>query len=152
MHAERPNVEQDPSSRSNDQRRHGRSLYANGGCRCEVCREAHRRYQAEWKRRAVARTQTTGQLPEAVEHGSVNAFYNHGCRCRACLDAAALAARERKARMREVGIPATARHGVETTYVNLGCRCDACREARRVADRRRRTSRPSAGDGRRASA
>lgn len=134
----------DPTPHPGDRRKHGRSLYTNAGCRCDICRQDNRRYQVAWKRSAVARTRVTGALPDSVAHGTPNAYYNHGCRCRTCRDVVMAAARERRARRQDAGVPATARHGTDSTYVNYRCRCDACREAHRLADSRRRAIRKRA--------
>ncbi|MGE0227491.1 MAG: hypothetical protein AB7I38_03905 [Dehalococcoidia bacterium] len=138
-------MSRDPFPLAGDGRKHGRSLYTNAGCRCDVCREDHNRYQLDWKRRAAARTQAVG-LPPTVQHGTENAFANHGCRCRLCLDAVAAVSRTKRAAAREGRLPPSVTHGTMSTYANYGCRCDACGEARRNADRRRAANRrPSPG-------
>lgn len=67
---------------------HGDARYKSKAfrCRCDVCREDHRRVEAE---AGLARRAFVAQngLPSHVEHGET-AYRNWGCRCQVCLDAA----------------------------------------------------------------
>lgn len=71
---------------------HGASAYANGRCRCPICREGNRaRLARTRKRRFEQRTHVNGTLLAAVDldgnvlpHGTPATYGNHGCRCGEC--------------------------------------------------------------------
>lgn len=74
---------------------HGYGKYTNGGCRCDVCRQAMATYQRAARARRAA-------LPERqIPHGTVNGYANYDCRCDSC--AAAKRAANREFRERCVG-------------------------------------------------
>ena len=74
---------------------HGVNRYTNDACRCDVCREAMRVYQA--KRRAQRRAWVDANgLPPSVAHGA-NGYQNWGCRCDVCRRGHAEAQRRRRA-------------------------------------------------------
>ncbi len=59
--------------------------YEYYGCRCDECRDAHRRRIARRKAERAAQVKESG-LPDGVEHGK-SAYTNWGCRCDVCTDA-----------------------------------------------------------------
>lgn len=74
--------------------RHGTvNGYGNHGCRCELCRDAHRRSHYEY----IARCKQEGRV--IGRHGSTVA-YDTGCRCDACREAHNAKSREYKRRRR----------------------------------------------------
>lgn len=60
---------------------HGRTAYGHGQCRCEVCREAHRVYQAA----LLARHRAMGVPPGHPHNAST--YRQWGCRCDVCREA-----------------------------------------------------------------
>jgi hypothetical protein len=89
--------------------RHGRSTYANQGCRCPLCTDAEVRYQAHVRAlRFAERVEVDGRLfaPRATSHGN-STYRNWGCRCLVCSTAAADAARARN-KTRRVSPPGEA--------------------------------------------
>lgn len=74
---------------------HGQRGTYVGGCRCDDCREANRRYH-EARRRAA------GVRPvEASKHGTVNRYIKYRCRCDDCRAANTGMVRTSRARRRE---------------------------------------------------
>jgi hypothetical protein len=67
--------------------KHSRSGYV-GGCRCEVCTEAHRVYMAEVRERLHERPIPRGS------HGTKSTYNDWGCRCRRCTEAHCLYCKE----------------------------------------------------------
>jgi hypothetical protein len=59
--------------------KHGRSAYVGRGCRCDICRDANKDYQARLRQRL--RERVTG---DESWHGTVGGYTNHGCRCEPC--------------------------------------------------------------------
>lgn len=81
-----------------DDPRHGTTNgYGNLGCRCDACREAHRRNHNLYMRRVRA---TKGLVQRGATHGS-SYRYDVGCRCDPCREAHNAKSRETKRRMRE---------------------------------------------------
>jgi hypothetical protein len=74
---------------------HGLSAYANGQCRCQVCRTAGTAWRREWRRLA----RFTGPRP-GVKHGLASTYLNYGCRCDPCRDAIRAVQRAYRARKR----------------------------------------------------
>lgn len=62
---------------------HGHPNTYRKGCRCEACRDAHTRYQAEMRARRIADPTSA----DRAGHGSASTYMNHGCRCEACTTA-----------------------------------------------------------------
>lgn len=60
---------------------HGASTYTNHGCRCDICREAHRERSA--RRREERRLLLLGD-PTVALHGRNSTYTNWGCRCDHC--------------------------------------------------------------------
>jgi hypothetical protein len=77
--------------------RHGTpNGYANGGCRCQSCRDAWREYQRVCRER---RRDPLVLAAAFVSHGSRSTYVGYGCRCGACRAAnAAYMSRYRSAR------------------------------------------------------
>jgi DNA mismatch endonuclease (patch repair protein) len=79
-----------------DDPRHGTTNgYGNLGCRCEPCRDANRRYHAEYR----ARRPAPADAPDAA-HGTCYR-YDVGCRCDECRAAHNAKSRATKQRLRE---------------------------------------------------
>jgi len=77
-----------------DDPRHGTiNGYGNLGCRCDLCREAHRKNHNEYMARQRAMGRVLGR------HGSELA-YDTGCRCDPCREAHNLKSRKQKAAAR----------------------------------------------------
>ena len=65
---------------------HGASAYANGMCRCDICRkEASQRKHRDTLRRYADRPKD----PLDPRHGTPSFYVNHGCRCTPCRAAGA---------------------------------------------------------------
>lgn len=82
-----------------DDPRHGTANgYGNLRCRCDACREAHRKNHARY----MARVRTTGQLVNGqdVLHGT-SYRYDVGCRCDMCREAHNAKSRDTKQRLRK---------------------------------------------------
>lgn len=91
------------------------SMYSNGGCRCNDCRNARARYDRE--RRARVRDGKTNH-----EHG-IAATYKIGCRCDPCKEAHRVwVAEYRERRLAAEDIV----HGTVSGYQVFKCRCDDC--------------------------
>ena len=60
------------------------SAYANYGCRCEECTEAHSK---RIKRRQYERA-LEPKNPNDPRHGTYSFYNNHGCRCGPCKESA----------------------------------------------------------------
>ena len=71
--------------------KHGLSAYRNHKCRCGVCREASRLYQAEYRQRVRQRPRRTWP------HGTPYGYVTFGCRCGRCTKAWRLYNRRRRA-------------------------------------------------------
>lgn len=70
--------------------------YGNRRCRCDACRDAHRRSH----RRYMARVRESGHLVRAgAKHGTAYR-YDVGCRCDECREAHNAKSRETKRRLR----------------------------------------------------
>ena len=64
--------------------RHGYTGYSNLGCRCSICRDAKRAYQADLRaRRALALA--SGEIE--AQHGTRTTYQEYGCRCSPCIQA-----------------------------------------------------------------
>jgi predicted metal-dependent hydrolase len=74
---------------------HGLSAYANGQCRCQVCRTAGVAWTREWRRLS----RFTGPRP-GVKHGLASTYRNYNCRCEPCRTANTAAKRAWRARNR----------------------------------------------------
>lgn len=71
--------------------------YGNRGCRCDACREAHRKSHSAY----MKRVRETGELANGdVQHGT-SYRYDVGCRCDACREAHNAKSRATKQRLRE---------------------------------------------------
>lgn len=64
------------------------NAYNNHGCRCSLCREAHRLLEA--KRREKRKNS------DNIPHGTANGYHNYGCRCDLCKAAVAKKPKESK--------------------------------------------------------
>lgn len=67
---------------------HGVRWRYNRGCRCELCKVAHREYMRSLRR------------SEPRTHGTASAYTNYGCRCAECREAVRVYRRELAARQR----------------------------------------------------
>lgn len=76
-------------------RAHGTDSRYVGGCRCDACRDARRRYQAESNRRRQARMIAGEVTPP---HGRNSTYNNYGCRCEPCRAAKAVVNAKTQAR------------------------------------------------------
>lgn len=100
---------------------HGYGPYTRG-CRCAVCVEAKRIYQAKLRERARAAV----EVPDHVRHGSVATYVDYRCRCDACTAAKrAYGRRQHDEWRRSPNVP----HGTNKGYTHYACRCGACRLA-----------------------
>lgn len=54
--------------------------YSNYGCRCPLCKKAHKDYCERKRRDRIAR----GLAPDDPRHGTYTAYFNWGCRCEKC--------------------------------------------------------------------
>jgi hypothetical protein len=79
--------------------KHGYSAYANGVCRCDICRTSGTTYQRDLRHRRHAFTKANG-LPHWVEHGQ-SAYSNWGCRCDICKKAQAKKNRDGRIRRKQ---------------------------------------------------
>lgn len=67
--------------------KHGtRYGYAECGCRCELCKQAHRSYMRSQRRKRYAeRQEVDGRLVHMkAPHGTKNGYGYYGCRCERC--------------------------------------------------------------------
>lgn len=83
-----------------DDPRHGTvNGYGNHACRCDPCREAHRKNHAAY----MKRVRETGALAsDDAKHGT-SYRYDVGCRCDQCREAHNEKSRRTKARLRAEG-------------------------------------------------
>lgn len=80
--------------------RHGYTGYSTHGCRCDICREAKRAYQAALRdRRAAARK--SGEA--APTHGTRTTYVEYRCRCTPCVNAQRAAKTDYYQRVRQGG-------------------------------------------------
>jgi len=87
----------EPSTPKRVPAEHGEPRGYSNGCRCTKCREAWRRYQADWR----ASKRRDKDALTRVKHGTTTTYRAYGCRCEACRAAntaamAAYRARHRK--------------------------------------------------------
>lgn len=83
-----------------DDPRHGTTNgYGNLGCRCDACREAHRKNH----NRYMKRVREDGSLAGSGEKHGTSYRYDVGCRCDDCREAHNAKSRATKARLREEG-------------------------------------------------
>lgn len=103
------------------------SMYTNGKCRCDECREAAREYarKSREKKRLESGEAKRKPGPQRKEEHSYSGYVSRGCRCDICKEAARAYRQSRK-----VGLPeGDPRHGTTNGYTNWGCRCSECKRA-----------------------
>jgi len=76
------------------------SRYSNNECRCDACRIAATRQNADNRRaRYGLRYEVNGTLIAPVgQHGTASTYQNHGCRCTSCRAAQSIANRHQRRR------------------------------------------------------
>jgi len=67
------------------------SGYKRHGCRCDECKDAKNKYEAEYRANSTERRERHNELIRQGKmkswHGTVNGYKAHGCRCDECVAA-----------------------------------------------------------------
>lgn len=122
---------------------HGtRTGYRRWRCRCELCQEAKRRYDAQSARaggrRWLAQAAAQAEAGASIPHGTLIAYKDYRCRCEECRAANRAYYQEwRRKAQGEGRVP----HGTVTGYSNWGCRCEPCTAANSEYRKRRKERR-----------